>query len=1149
MRPALVICAAVLACSGIVWAQASKQPSVSLPPASAAKPELVLQVDHSNPVHALAFSSDGRWLASGGEDNVVKLWEVATGRMLRTLYLGGRVQAVAMSSDRRLLVAASDFHAVKVWDAITGDQLRALPEDSDIECLAISPNGEWLAIVKFGGSVELRDVRTWQVKRTLSLDPSVIEAVTVMAFSQDGRWLALAAGNKIQVLNVVSDQSAFVLGAHTGDVRPARVSTDTVLSLEFSGDGGLLGSASLDQKIKLWDLGARREIQSFASTVFCNVALSRDGRSLAWSSPDHTGQTVTVWDVNARATRRILDSGHWPVSAVAFSPDGNRLALWTPYALELWNLSTGNQEWRSIKSADWVRSLAISSDTHWLAIGTFTDIAIWDLRAGRPTYYWRGNELAMAFAPDASTFAVGSGFREEDGNNNASPNWIQLSELATGNELQKFAGHDSYPVGVGITQDGQRLAAGFTDGTFIVWDVTSGAQQTTIAGNRGPSDLLTVSPAFSPDGNWAVSGGISPATLWNLKTGGPERRLKDSPPNTSSVVFSPDSRVVALGSDDTVKIWELETDKTSELHGISGWVTGLAFSPDGRWLAASASRDKSVKVWDARTGHEENAFVGHTDNVETVQFCPNSSCILTGGEDGTVRIWDRASGDLLAILLSSFQDKSWLVMTPDGLFDGSTDGWKQVQWRFNNNTADVAPAEIFFSEFYHPGLLADIMSGKRPKPATSIARKDRRQPQIALALEGQPGSSTLSSRVVRVKLNVSEARADKKHARGSGARDLRLFSNGSLVKIWHGPIALDVRGTAGFEADVRIVAGVNRLTAYAFNDDNVKSGDAEVTVTGAESLKREGKAYVLAVGINEYADSRFNLKYAVADAQDFAAAVKEYQAKLNEFSEVRVIPLSDAEATKKNILEALNRLSGNATNPKSTAWPHAFDAIDPADPEDAVFIYYAGHGSVPGPEYKRFYLVVHDFQQQLSVLAAGRRNESITGAINDVELGSAIEGIGARQIVLVIDACHSGKALDSEDLRQGPINSKGLAQLAYEKGMYILAAAEGDRAARELSQIGHGLLTYALVEEGLRQGKADDDPADGQILMKEWLDYATARVPQLQLEGMQRMTALGRDVSIVEGEESRHLRDRNLQNPRVFYRRDPDPQPVVIAKP
>ncbi len=104
----------------------------------------------------------------------------------------------------------------------------------------------------------------------------------------------------------------------------------------------------------------------------------------------------------------------------------------------------------------------------------------------------------------------------------------------------------------------------------------------------------------------------------------------------------------------------------------------------------------------------------------------------------------------------------------------------------------------------------------------------------------------------------------------------------------------------------------------------------------------------------------------------------------------------------------------------------------------------------------------------------------------------------------MIDACNSGQALETEEKRRGPMNSKGLAQLAYEKGMYILTAAQSYQAALEASRLGHGYLTYALVEEGLKTPAADVEPKDSQLLLREWLDYATNRVPQMQQETIDR---------------------------------------------
>jgi len=153
-------------------------------------------------------------------------------------------------------------------------------------------------------------------------------------------------------------------------------------------------------------------------------------------------------------------------------------------------------------------------------------------------------------------------------------------------------------------------------------------------------------------------------------------------------------------------------------------------------------------------------------------------------------------------------------------------------------------------------------------------------------------------------------------------------------------------------------------------------------------------------------------------------------------------------------------------------------------------------------------------------------------------------------MLMVVDACNSGQALEAEEKRRGPMNSKGLAQLAYEKGMYILTAAQSFQAALEAAQLGHGLLTYALVEEGLKTAVADNEPKDGVLVAREWLDFATERVPQMQQQKMNEGRGVGVEISFTEGEKDvQDPQKRSVQRPRVFYRREMEASPLVIAKP
>ena len=157
-------------------------------------------------------------------------------------------------------------------------------------------------------------------------------------------------------------------------------------------------------------------------------------------------------------------------------------------------------------------------------------------------------------------------------------------------------------------------------------------------------------------------------------------------------------------------------------------------------------------------------------------------------------------------------------------------------------------------------------------------------------------------------------------------------------------------------------------------------------------------------------------------------------------------------------------------------------------------------------------------------------------------MAEAIEPIYAGHFLLVIDTANSGQVLEAEEKRLGPMNSKGLAQLAYEKGMYILTASQSYQTAFESAQLSHGFLAYALIEEGLKSGRADFQPTDGLITLREWLEYAVQRVPQMQAE-IQR-APLEKLREHYEPAQS----EGNIQRPRVFYRREIEAQPFIVAK-
>jgi WD40 repeat protein len=1085
---------------------------------TAQKPELVVQTGHSAGVDAVAFSPDGKTLASGGDDNTVKLWEVSTGTELRTLKHSSPVRSLAFSPDGSTLASGSADNTVKLWDASTGTELRTLKRHSEpVNSIAFSPDGKTLASGSADNTVKLWDVSTGAELRTIKGHSNLVNSVRSVAFSPDGKTLASgSADNAVKLWDVSTGT----------ELRSLQV--NFVNSVAFSPDGKTLASGGNDTAVKLWDVSTGTELRSLKghSAFVFSVAFSPDGKTLASGSDDNT---IKLWDVSTGTELGSLEVNSW-VHSVAFSPDGKTLASGGSYfdAVKLWDVSTGTES-RSLKGhSHQVYLVAFSPDGKTLASVNHnpatlyqTTVTLWDISTGAESRTLKESYSVtlVAFSPDGKTLAGG-----------CSDGAVKLWDVSTGTGLRTLKGHSEPVWSVAFSPDGKTLASGGDDNTVKLATVTAlGLDRPALANTLKLWEVLTgtelrtlkhsspvQSLAFSPDGSTLASGGDdNTVKLWNVSTGTELRTFKGHSDWVTSVAFSPDGKTMASGSaDNTVKLWDTSTGtELRTLKGHSERVNSIAFSPDGKTLA-SGSADNTVKLWDVSTGAELRTIKGHSNLVDSVEFSPNSKYLVSGSIDTSIKVWEVASGEELASLIALDQH-DWIVITPDGLFDGSPAAWNKILWRFNNNTFNYAPVEAFFGDFYYPGLLTDIFAGKHPKAPSDISQKDRRQPELKLTLaEAQPDTTKLTARNVMVKIDVSQAPA--------GAQDVRLFRTGSLVKVWRGDV-LKGQSSVALEATIPIVAGENSLTAYAFNHDNIKSSDATLTVTGADSLKRKGTLHILAVGVSQYANREYNLNYTTDDAAALASQLKLQQEKLGRYESVNIKTLLNDDATKENILAELKKLAGSV------------------QPEDAVVLFFSGHGKASGDH---FYLVPHDlgYSGPRDQLSAAGLKQILTHSISDLELDEAFRSIDAGQIFMIIDACNSGQALENKDEpRRGPMNTRGLAQLAYEKGMYILTASQNVEEAFVSERLKHSYLTYALVEEGLKTNAADADH-NGEVTLREWFDYAVARVPKLRQETLYPKSLEEVTPTI------KAVRSQKSQTPRPFYRREPDTRPLVVAK-
>ena len=1124
-------------------------------------------------VYFIAFTSDGQIVTVS---DAIRVWDVASGRELRTLSstslglssLTGGDGGVAVTPDGKQLVSAmtsADKPVAIVWDITSGHELRSVEladEESGPAEIAFTSDGRLLISGVVDKQIKLWDLSSKRSERKLGVTAQEFAPVK---FSRDGRQLVLMEGYALRRWDTSTGQELPALNLPNSGLFTAQVGA--LVSFSFSEDGKRIATGGFDTPTIVWDIETGKQILKMngRTNMAYKVAFSADGTQLSSGGR-------TRWDLRTGRGLRIAAAPADNTIGVP-SPDGRLLASFAPNSniAQILEIPSGRQvqTLKPASSGGVVQRASFSPDGTMLlttygldqeqmqkptglgqgAGGNENQAKIWDVKTGRELHSLMLGSSATeeGFSADGRTLAIIGGMGK-----------ISLWDTASGSKLRDLTSSPLDKMMNNIPSFGNLAAMdpksmkrsmpkpGSMPAMPNIAEMTemmSSVMGTMSAGTMGRS---VTSLAFSPDGRILATGGVESKTNMDqlmadaMNPGKQKKNAKQ--PTTDPDEFMKNMKVEAIGQ---VKLWDVASgQEIGALKGHGKGVTQVAFSRDGRFLASSSS-DNTIKIWDVAARRELRTLTGHTTNIDSMDFSPDGRLLASASDDGATFLWDANTGEHLLTLISLDDGGEWMVVTPQGLFDGTPVSWNQILWRYNQDTFNVAPIEWFFNEFYYPGLLADVLAGKRPTVSQDVSKKDRRQPVVKLSVAGEP-TSAIAARTVRVKIEVTDAPADTDHSQGSGALDVRLFRNGSLLKVWHGDV-LKGQGVVTLEEEITMTAGANRLTAYAFNKDNVKSKDAQLPLTGADSLKRAGTAYIVAIGVNEYANPQYNLKYAVADARSFAEEVRLRQMQVAQFERIEVLPLISENATKANILAALGRLSGAPAPPTLKA--SALDRFKRAEPEDTVIIYFAGHGTA---QAQRFYLIPHDlgYTGERTRLNEQGLQTILSHSISDVELEDAVEGLDAGHLLLIIDACNSGQALEAEEKRRGPMNSKGLAQLAYEKGMYILTAAQSYQAALEAAQFGHGLLTYALLEEGLKTPVADREPKDGVLIVREWLDFATERVPQLQEEKMKQSRGVGLQIAFTDGEQNiPDPEKRSVQRPRVFYRRELEANPLVIAKP
>jgi WD40 repeat protein/uncharacterized caspase-like protein len=1041
---------------------------------SAGRP--VATIDSGHVSQHLAFAPNGRWLASVGDDFTLKIWDAASGKMIRSIAAhADKINTLRITADGKRIITVSDDKTVKIWNAETGDQLRSLSHEYKPKGVGITAKGELITL-------ELGNLRRWDTETGRLLGSAKAESSDFLppghpAFSPDGRLVALEYGSTNGRARVA------VLEAATGRVVKAftwnpKDGYNPVSELAFSPDGRILVAACSDDKLRIWEVASGRLLRNISvENPPADFAFSPDGRRL-YSSGPYEHNAVSVWDVAGGTLLKKIQpfDNQYAEPAIALSPDGRQLAMGY-WEIHLMDADSGATLGRMQGMVLEVLSVYPAPGNRWFS-KSGEALQLWDAETGQPVQKSKtdsGGRLA-APGPDAQGHWIHAF---------AQNGLLAIWDAVTGQpaELQINERMEGTLLG-GISSDGRLLATWDTNGHWNVWDMSAGKRLWSLE-----HDANGRSAGISPDNKWlatTVKDGQGGLKVWDLSSGRLARTIRDEG-YYERASYSPDGRLIAVWDQqfrmfDAVsgrRLWEIEWPD----HPIG---KQPVFSPDSR-LIATADESSDVTLWEAASGRTVRTLAGNPGTPSSIVFIESGQRVVVGNTNGTSTVWATDSGELLATTVAAHSGE-WLTITPEGFFAASEHGAEALHIV---RGFEVTGIEQVYQSLYRPDLVREKLAGDpRSLVREAASALDLNKviasgtaPEVRLSLPGRAlGATNVDASNVSVEAEITD--------RGGGIGRVEWRVNGVTAGI-DTPTSAGAGQAARLARGLALDPGNNDITVVAYNGANlIASVPARLNVTAQPAVPpiapapvpnaapsqapvaaAKPRLFALVAGVNSYVEKRIaQLKLAVPDAQAVAEGLKKAAGDLYQSVEVKL--MTDAAVTRDKLDAAFAEMAGKMS------------------PSDVFVLYLAGHGkTVDG----RYYFIPQDF--------------AVDGAVTDksIDISAKARGIAqdqwqrwfasipARKSVILFDTCESGTLAgdETQQLEKGAANDR----LAQATGRSILAASSGTQEAIE-GYHGHGLFTYEVLDA---IDQADGDRS-GTIELNELAAYVYAEVSELSVE-------------------------------------------------